>query len=507
MKYCVIISLLIIFSGYLSNEDFFFKNSVLAQTSENKKFLPTLVESNFTIQIINIGIDFPTQMTFVDEKTILVAEKASGKVKEIKNLQLRKNPVLDLNVESGREKGFVGISSAKTSDQQYVFVYYTESVNKTDTHFPKFQLEGNDNNGTKLVRYVWDGHTLKDPELILHPIPYATRVHQGGVMVVQNNNLHLLVGDNYQEDNFLINFPSYKKIYDQGVIFRMDFNGNSVSSNPFKEDPSLSKYFAYGIRNGYGLAIDPITEKIWDTENGPEVFDEINLIYPGFNSGWKKIMGPNVNGSIKVHNLTMIEGSEYSDPEFSWKHPIGVTAIGFLDSKKYGKDYGNSVLVGDVRGNIYRFELNDERNGFVFSDRRLDDKVADMPEENESLIFGKNFGIITDFKTGPDGFLYITSMVQSDDNTGYNIWASHLQEFDVKNQGTMMGVIFRIIPSNLLEDSDMLPPRKQFANGVLPRDINCKEDLQLIFKFTDNSPICVTHSTSQKLLERGWLIN
>ena len=61
---------------------------------------------------------------------------------------------------------------------------------------------------------------------------------------------------------------------------------SSAPNNP------LSKYFAYGIRNSFGLDFDPITGKLWDTENGEDVYDEINLVEAGFNSGWKAVIGP-----------------------------------------------------------------------------------------------------------------------------------------------------------------------------------------------------------------------
>ena len=50
----------------------------------------------------------------------------------------------------------------------------------------------------------------------------------------------------------------------------------------------LDKYFAYGLRNSFTIAFDPITGRLWDAENGPEYGDEINLVQPGFNSGWNK---------------------------------------------------------------------------------------------------------------------------------------------------------------------------------------------------------------------------
>jgi hypothetical protein len=53
----------------------------------------------------------------------------------------------------------------------------------------------------------------------------------------------------------------------------------------------LNKYYAFGIRNGFGPAFDPVTGKLWDTENGSGYGDEMNLVEPGFNSGWLRVQG------------------------------------------------------------------------------------------------------------------------------------------------------------------------------------------------------------------------
>ncbi len=47
-------------------------------------------------------------------------------------------------------------------------------------------------------------------------------------------------------------------------------------------------------------------------------------------------------------------------------------------------------------------------------------------------------------------------------------------------------------------------PKQQIANGVLPKDVICKEGLELIFKSTDGTPACVKPETAKKLIERGW---
>jgi glucose/arabinose dehydrogenase len=183
----------------------------------------------------------------------------------------------------------------------------------------------------------------------------------------------------------------------------------------------LSLYYAYGIRNSFGIDFDPLTGKLWDTENGPQYDDEINLIEPGFNSGWNKVQGvwkidSSRNGSTmsdtqETSTLVNFNGKgKYSDPEFTWARNVGPTALKFLDSEIYGKRYENDIFVGDFhKGNVYHFDLTENRTALEL-DGILKDKVANSQEEAKSTVFGGGFGGITDIEVGPDGYLYILSL-------------------------------------------------------------------------------------------------
>jgi hypothetical protein len=154
------------------------------------------------------------------------------------------------------------------------------------------------------------------------------------------------------------------------------------------------------------MAFDPVTNKLWMTENGPNDFDEINLVEPGFNSGWNQITGPASN----TNNLFVLAGSLYSDPKFSWLNTVGPTGLVFLNSAQLGAQYQLDAFVGDINnGNLYRFKPNVARDGFVFAGSGLVDLVADNSSELDELIFGTGFNGITDLKVGPDGLLYVVS--------------------------------------------------------------------------------------------------
>ena len=207
------------------------------------------------------------------------------------------------------------------------------------------------------------------------------------------------------------------------VIIRINpLNGNPSSSNPFKNQSqddlinssNLEYYYAYGIRNSFGISFDPITGSLWDTENGEDKFDETNLVKPGFNSGWYKIMGPlSRNKNFSENDLVMLNNSHYSDPKFSWVKPIGVTDLEFYNSSKLGDKYSNNIFIGDINaGDLYFFIIDDNRTGIRIdpspSDHTdLTDSIADPQDDLSPALFARFSGRITDVETGPDGYVYV----------------------------------------------------------------------------------------------------
>jgi len=168
-------------------------------------------------------------------------------------------------------------------------------------------------------------------------------------------------------------------------------------------------YYAIGIRNSFGITVDPVTGNLWDTENGPDEYDEINFVPENFNSGWIEIMGPTEN-QTKIDSLPKYENYVYSNPEFSWQKPVAPTAIEF-GTKELGQE--DKIFTVDCNtGNLYRFTLNSDRTGLVFESPELQDAVLNIGETGDEIILGTGFGCSTDIERGPDGFLYVLSLSQ-----------------------------------------------------------------------------------------------
>jgi len=199
-----------------------------------------------------------------------------------------------------------------------------------------------------------------------------------------------------------------------GGIYRLNPDLTVPSDNPFTG--GFAQWYAYGVRNSFGIAVDPVTGVLWDTENGPSTYDEINRTMSGFNSGWVQIMGPDSRDPQGVSDLVALPNSSYSDPEFSFFEPIGITSIEFLADSNWGAGYQDGVLIGGSNGTnagrLYLLRLNGARDAFVSPAAALGHGVADGSFERGLIAFGSGFGVVTDLQVGPDGALYVLSLSQ-----------------------------------------------------------------------------------------------
>jgi len=249
-----------------------------------------------------------------------------------------------------------------------------------------------------------------------------------------------------------------------GVVLRLNDDGSTPADNPFvaagaavggEVGENVQQIFSYGLRNSFGMAFDPASGGLWTQENGEDAFDELNRVQPGQNSGWVQLAGPAVRvaeykaiETTSLHHedfpnlqqfrwgperiadtqaealsrLFVLPGSHYSDPEFSWKHVLAPAAIGFVRGRGLGPQYENDLFVGfsvpaPLGGPLFRFNLTGNRRAIAVDDPRLQDRVADNVtfhdlSESESLLIGRDFGVLTDIETAPGGDVFVVSLDQ-----------------------------------------------------------------------------------------------
>jgi aldose sugar dehydrogenase len=378
--------------------------------------------------VIYKGLNFPTNMAFLAINDILVLEGRNGKVQRVVNGNILQDPVLDVNVANKNERGMHGIAIAKneTTSKTYVFLSYTEAEIEGSDVCPKANYcePGHDPLGNRLYRYEWDSNSSKliNPKLLLDLPAVPGPSHNGGEIVIgPDNYVYMTIGDvaGYKSQTQNFNDGPANSNGTSGIL-RLTQEGKVISRGIIGDTYPLNLYYAYGIRNSYGMDFDPLTNMLWDTENGPDFGDEINLVESGFNSGWKKIQGiwklkgatyGNVTLDPEGLDLVDFQGrGKYRAPEFTWFNTTAPTALVFLDSDKLGNQYQDDIFVGDYNGgNIYHFDLNQNRTHLALHGS-LAERVADTAEESQGIIFGEGFGPITDLQVGPDGYLYVLSI-------------------------------------------------------------------------------------------------
>ena len=345
------------------------------------------------------GLDQPTRWPFSPRRPLVLESRRVRAARDQRRAAGRQRPRRNVNASS--ERGLLGIA-INTESPPKVFLYYTEAMT-TDAHRarqPRLPLH----------LELRHGHA-GDPQMILD-LPVTTGPNpDGGVIFLGadrrgiGRRRQLAVRDHRRpnRNGQLQNFSGGPAPDDTSVIFRVEQDGTAAAGNPFVPYCSVTtsqtcpggggcpggetcrtqvaRYYAYGVRNSFGMALDPVTGDLWDTENGPGNFDEINHVAPGFNSGWEPIMGPDALDPQGVGNLFNMPGAglTYSDPEFSWFDTNAPTAIVFPSGSSLGTAYDDVALVGDSNnGNLYSFPLNPGRTGFDFSAfPDLQDLVAD----------------------------------------------------------------------------------------------------------------------------------
>ena len=252
--------------------------------------------------------------------------------------------------------------------------------------------------------------------------------------------------------------PAPDNAHLSGVVLRLNLDGSAPSDNPFfaagaamggEAGANIQKVYSYGHRNGFGMAFDPIGGGLWMQENGDDTFSELNRVTAGMNGGWIQIMGPvsrlaqfkEIETTFGGRNLQQIRwpptniadspaealsrlfslpNSHYEDPEFSWKWEVAPGGIGFVTGRALGPQYQGDLIMGAGTpllegGYLFRFNLTGNRRKVGVDDPRLEDRVADNLAkheitESESLLFGRDFGVVTDVQTGPNGNLFLVSL-------------------------------------------------------------------------------------------------
>jgi aldose sugar dehydrogenase len=451
---------------------------------------PTLTDPNLAADPVVTGLTMPTGMAFLGPQDFLVLEKSTGRVKHVVDGAVQ-GVVLDLAVNFASERGLLGIAlHPNFASNGFVYLYWTcrgpTAGEDCDEGPDTNELASVPLRGNRVDRFVWDGAALTFDRNLIRLRAFQADAdqnglfnqplrgnHDGGKLAFgPDGKLYVLIGDNGRrgwlqnietgtlpngrDDQF--GGPEPDDAHLTGVILRLNDDGTPPADNPFvavghdlggEVGANLQKIFAYGLRNSFGMAFDPLSGTLFTEENGDDSFTEVNRVEAGFNGGWVQVIGPveriaeykaieagpRYFGLQQVRwpptriadtpeaalsRLFLLPGAHYAEPLLSWKFEVAPGGLGFVRGQGLGPEYAGDLIMGAavtnlLGGQLWRFQLNDARQAFVFSDPRLDDRVADDLDkydltESESLLFGQDFGVVTDIQTGPNGSLFVVSL-------------------------------------------------------------------------------------------------
>jgi glucose/arabinose dehydrogenase len=296
------------------------------------------------------GFGFAVNLAFARDGTMFVADKDVGEIRIVRDGEILDEPFATLPVQvTVNETGLLGVAvDPAFPDEPWVYAYYTG----TDVM-----------NHLVRIRAVGDRGTEIQPLLDL--LPATAGWHNGGdIAFGPDGKLYVSVGDGHdgsrsQDPNGI-----------GGRILRLNPDGSVPDDNPLGPG---NPTFALGIRNSFGLCFDPETGELWETENGPTEWDEINLIRAGDNYGWPEHLGPGGD-------------PEFVPPVLAFQDPIVITGCA-------GSVADGGLFFGEgYTGNLHRMQFP----GLGADDQTPFDEVV-----------GTFDGGVTDVEQASDGSLWV----------------------------------------------------------------------------------------------------
>ncbi len=323
-------------------------------------------ETNFKVETFVGGLEVPWGIAFLPDGAMLVTERP-GRVRYVKDGEIQSVPVYEVpDVESSGESGLMDISlHPDFESNKYVYLSYAYDF---------------DGKYVKVVRYLFNGKTLIPDKTIIEKIPSA-RFHSGTRnRFGPDGKLYITTGDATDWN------LAQKKDSLAGKTLRLNDDGSIPDDNPFKDDSAYRpEIYTIGHRNAQGLAFQPGTGFMFQTEHGPSGFegrgtggDEVNFVERGKNYGWAEI-SHNEKKAGMVSPLL-----EYS--------PACAPASGMFYTGEKLTEFKGNFFFGCLRGaRIIRVVLDGN-------------KVIGQ----ENLLEGK-LGRIRAMEEGPDGFIYFAT--------------------------------------------------------------------------------------------------
>ena len=318
------------------------------------------------------GLSQPTAMEFAPDGRIFINQQGGSTI-IIKNGVKLATPFLTIPVNSANERGLLGITfDPNFASNGYVYIYHTEvsPIHNVVSRFTASQSNPDVANMTSRVDIIAFENVTNDN-------------HNGGTIHFgPDGKLYISVR------NDAINSNSQTLSNHKGKIIRINPDGTAPSDNPFFNQGGAAKdIWAYGLRNPFTFAFQPVTGKMYINDVGENTWEEVDNGTAGANYGWPICEGPNLAGSSTPCNIAGL-----TNPIYFYNHNGSSAAIAggaFYEETQFPPQYKDNYFFGGYT-DLYPF-------GFI--GRLL---TTNPPQAFKFL----NASSPVNIKVGPDGSMY-----------------------------------------------------------------------------------------------------
>jgi aldose sugar dehydrogenase len=329
------------------------------------------------VVVVTKELSFPFAIAFLPDGTMLVTERKA-------DIRVLRGGKLDPKPIEGPKGFFAGTSGLPGAIHGYMdLVLHPQFAQNQLLYLSYTKHVSDQQNVVAVARMKWTGSGVTDVKDV-----WVSDDTTGGATPIafgRDGKLYIATsGGDAQDHNTTA-----------GKVIRINDDGSVPKDNPFVGQQGWNPaIYSLGHRSSLGLAVHPVTGELWQSENGPNGGDELNIIKAGKNYGWPMVSyGRDYPGPF--HNK-MPTHDGFEPPVVYWTPAIAVSGFTFYTGDKLAKWKGD-VFVGGLR--------QGEIPGTGHLDRILfNDKMEELRRESLLVDLRQR---VRDVKQGPDGLLYV----------------------------------------------------------------------------------------------------
>jgi glucose/arabinose dehydrogenase len=348
------------------------------------------VPSGFQDSTVASGIAEPVALAFAPDGRLFVAEKATGRLRIVKNGSLLATPFLDVNqvlqaplsLDSYSERGLLGVAvDPGFPAAPFVYVYY--SVCKVPG---SSTCQVAKNRVARVTAGYLGNPDRADPAshvVLLDDIGSDTGIHNAGWLGFSpfDGKLYVAVGDGGTGGAAAQDLGSLN-----GKVLRLEPGGGAPVDNPFVgQFGARPEVFAFGFRNPWRCRFHP-DGRLFCGDVGQADWEEIDWVVPRGNYGW-----PTTEGYFSSKTYP-----QFVPPIYAYDHSAGgsITGGDFGSETNFPGDYQQSYFFGD-----YSWQWI--KRAVIAADGVTVLSVTD---------FANPVGGVVDLVAGPDGALWYANI-------------------------------------------------------------------------------------------------